>query len=120
MVPYGIVQFSMSHAVARANALEQKESGWIAPVVSTTTPIASTTPIKFIPKGIYANRLRPWLQDFDYGKVYTETDVRAQKKATYDSGLTSWMMWDPTNKYTWSAFDAEASHASVSSSVVLP
>lgn len=107
MFPYGIVQFAMASAVRRANALEQKESGWVAPVVSTTTPDVSTTPTKFIPKGIYANKLRPWLQDFDYGKVYTEADVRAQKKATYDVGLTSWMMWDPSNKYTWSAFDPE-------------
>ena len=26
--------------------------------------------------------------------------IRAQIQATYDAGLTSWMMWDPSNKYT--------------------
>lgn len=107
-VPYEIVKFSMDRAVMRANALEQKESGWVAPQVGTTTAgaMASSSP-KFIPKGIYANKLRPWIQDFDYGKVYTEVDVRAQKKAVRDSGLTSWMVWDPSNKYTPSAFDKE-------------
>jgi hypothetical protein len=110
MVPYEIIEFSMSKAVARAHALEQKESGWVASPVATTTTgsVASSSP-KFIPKGIYANKLRPWLQDFDYGKVYTEADVRAQKKGVYDSGLTSWMAWDPSNKYTPSAYDSAPS-----------
>jgi L-rhamnose isomerase len=84
----------MSKAVERANEMEKKESGWID---SSTTP-------KFSPTGKYANRLRPWIQDFNYGKVYTEADVRAQKKAVYDSHLTSWMAWDPSNRYTPSAF----------------
>jgi hypothetical protein len=118
-VPYEIVHFAMSHAVTRANALEEKESGWVAPLVSTTTAQGTTTqgkalqgtttPAVFVPKGVYAKKLRPWIQDFDYGKVYTETDVRAQMKAVYDAHLTSWMMWDPSNKYTISAYDRVAS-----------
>ncbi len=94
MVPYEIIKFTMAKAVERANLLEEQESGFIK---SSTTP-------KFSPTGKYANRLRPWLQDFDYGKDYTEVDVRAQMKGTYDSGLTSWMMWDPRNVYTTSAY----------------
>ncbi|OGZ05795.1 MAG: hypothetical protein A2845_03255 [Candidatus Lloydbacteria bacterium RIFCSPHIGHO2_01_FULL_49_22] len=121
LVPYEIIQFVMSRAVTRANALEQKESGWVAPVVGSTTPIASTTPTKFVPQGIYANRLRPWIQDFDYGKVYTEADVRAQKRATYDAGLTSWMSWDPSNKYTPSAYNtAELATIESDGGAVLP
>lgn len=103
LVPYEIVKFSMDYAVLRANELEQKESTANAGQADAT---ASSSP-KFIPKGIYANKLRPWIQDFDYGKVYTEADVRAQKKAVYDSGLTSWMTWDPANKYTPTAYDKE-------------
>jgi len=48
-------------------------------------------------------KIRPWLQDFDMGATYTKEMVRAQIKATYDNGLTSWMLWDPANKYTPSA-----------------
>ena len=44
---------------------------------------ASTTPSK----------LRPWLQDFDYGGNYDVPEVKAQIQATYDAGLTSWMLW---------------------------
>ncbi|MEK9201846.1 MAG: putative glycoside hydrolase, partial [Patescibacteria group bacterium] len=51
---------------------------------------ASTTPQK----------IRPWLQDFDLGAVYTKEMVRAQIQATYDAGLTSWMLWDAANTYT--------------------
>lgn len=94
LVPYEIIKFAMTRAVERANKMEEKESGFVK----------STSTLKFIPTGKYTNKLRPWIQDFDYGKNYTEVDVRAQKKATYDSGLTSWMSWDPSNKYTPSAY----------------
>jgi len=51
---------------------------------------ASSSPLK----------LRPWLQDFNYGGTYGPLEVRAQIQATYDAGLTSWMLWDPANIYT--------------------
>jgi hypothetical protein len=51
---------------------------------------ASTTPQK----------IRPWLQDFNLGATYTAAMVRAQMQATYDAGLTSWMLWDAANTYT--------------------
>jgi hypothetical protein len=49
-------------------------------------------------------KLRPWLQDFDMGATYDAAKVRAQIQATYDAGLTSWLMWDPGNKYTRDAY----------------
>jgi hypothetical protein len=69
--PYDVVDYSMKSAVERA-------------------VLASTTPLK----------LRPWLQDFDLGAVYTPAMVRAQIQATYDVGLDSWMLWDAGNTYT--------------------
>lgn len=72
--PYAIISHSMGLAVARAIA-------------------ASSSPSK----------LRPWLQDFDLGAVYTSEMVRDQIQATYDVGLDSWMMWDPSNRYTRAA-----------------
>ncbi len=74
--PYDVVYFSMDKAVDRAVA-------------------ASTSPLK----------LRPWLQDFDYGGIYNAPEVRAQMNAVYDTGLTSWMLWDPANKYTRGALE---------------
>ncbi len=52
-------------------------------------------------------KLRPWLQDFDLGATYTADMVRAQMKAAADNGLDSWMLWDPSNKYTKAALKAE-------------
>ncbi len=49
------------------------------------------------------NKIRPWIQDFDLGATYTKEMVRAQIKATYNNELDSWMLWDPSNKYTPSA-----------------
>lgn len=45
------------------------------------------------------NKIRPWLQDFDLGAVYTPKMVQSEMKAVYDSGLSSWMLWNPANKY---------------------
>jgi len=68
--PYEVIQYAMKSGVTRAIA-------------------ASTTPLK----------LRPWLQDFDMGATYDKKEVEAQIQATYDVGLTSWMLWDTSCKY---------------------
>lgn len=53
------------------------------------------------------NKIRPWLQDFDLGATYTADMVQKQFNATYDNDLDSWMLWDPSNKYTPSALKLE-------------
>lgn len=73
--PYEIIHFAMSRGVARLAA-------------PTSTP----------------EKLRPWLQDFNLGAKYGVAEVRAQMKAVYDVGLTSWMSWDASNKYTLGAY----------------
>lgn len=50
------------------------------------------------------DKIRPWLQDFNLGATYNADMVRAQIKATYDAGLTSWLIWDPRNIYSRGAF----------------
>lgn len=52
-------------------------------------------------------KIRPWLQDFDLGATYTKDLIKAEIKAVYDNGLNSWMLWDPSNKYTSSALELE-------------
>ena len=47
-------------------------------------------------------KIRPWLQVFDMGAVYTPAFIRAQTQATADAlapSSTSWLMWDPKNEY---------------------
>lgn len=52
-------------------------------------------------------KLRPWYQDFDMGATYTAEMVRAQIEAGENLGISSWMLWDPSNKYTRAALKAE-------------
>jgi hypothetical protein len=56
------------------------------------------------------SKIRPWLQDFDMGATYTKEMVRKQIQATYDNGLDSWMLWDPSNKYTPTALELETAN----------
>ncbi len=68
--PYGVIKFTMTRAVERAVA-------------------ASSTP----------DKLRPWLQAFDYKAVYTPAMVQSEKQAAYDSGLDSYMLWNAGSVY---------------------
>ena len=64
-------------------------------------PISTTTsPIVYPKEQWNTLKLRPWLQDFDYGGNYDIAEVKAQMQAVYDAGLTSWMLWSPSNRYT--------------------
>jgi len=69
--PYEIIKYSMDSAIER-----------------------------FAKIGEPALKIRPWLQDFDYPVSYTAEDVKAQIAATYDAGLNSWLLWDPSVQYT--------------------
>ncbi len=68
--PYEVVKYSMDQAAMKAYA-------------------ASSTPAK----------IRPWLQAFDLGAIYTPAMVQVQMQATYDAGLTSWMLWNAASVY---------------------
>ena len=107
--PYTVVNYSMSEAVQRVLAsqtLVRTLSGKVIfkdEVVPATADTSTTT--KKVATGYYTKeaqdklKLRPWLQDFDYGKDYTVVDIEAQIKAVEDAGLTSWFFWDPANRY---------------------
>ena len=55
-----------------------------------------------------AAKIVPWYQDFTLGppRYYAE-HVRAQKKAGYDNGFQSWILWNPGSRYNESALDPE-------------
>lgn len=53
--------------------------------------------------GPEAYKLRPYLQDFSLGVRYGPAQVRAQIMAAARLGVWSWLLWNPNNKYTWSA-----------------
>lgn len=50
--------------------------------------------------------IRPWIQDFNMGAVYTPEMVQAQMKAASDAGLESgWLIWNPHNTYRAALFE---------------
>jgi len=94
--PYEVIKYSMDRANERWNLL-------VHPKSTSTEPIA---PEKL-------GKLRPWIQDFDLGAIYTSAMVKQEYRAVYDSlldGTTTgayagWMAWDPANTYTESALN---------------
>lgn len=83
--PYEVVKIAMTRGREREVAMN------VARGLATSTP----------------SKLRPWLQDFNLGAFYGPDKVEAQIKATYDSGLASWMIWDAGNTYTVAALKPE-------------
>ncbi len=50
--------------------------------------------------GLTGQTVRPWLQAFTLGPPkYGAPEIEAQKKAVYDSGYESWVMWHPGSSY---------------------
>lgn len=43
---------------------------------------------------------RPWIQDFSLHSVYGVTEVKAQINALESAGITSWLIWNPSARYT--------------------
>ena len=92
---YKVVRFSMDKAVARMLATSTPNKS-----LKYAARIGTTTPALYNKPSSSKYKLRPWLQDFDYGGDYDATKVKAQIQATYDAGLNSWMLWNPANRYT--------------------
>jgi hypothetical protein len=91
--PYEIIHSSMSAAIRKAQSTTTRST------LLAEEPIASTSPQLYTKKTYDIQKLRPWLQAFDLGAIYTPEMVRKQIKATYDVGLTSWMLWNAASVY---------------------
>lgn len=114
---YKVIHYSMERAVERTVATETSIGSFAYKPLMQEKQVTDadgkvhTETVRV--EGMYEkpaynkNKLRPWLQDFDYGGNYGPTEVRAQIQATYDVGLNSWMLWDAANKYTPEALHAE-------------
>ncbi len=95
--PYTIVHHAMKTGATRMTASTTYVNGFLHERIGTSTPATYTKPV------YTADKLRTWIQDFDYGGDYDAADVRAQIQASYDAGVDSWMIWAPSNIYTRAA-----------------
>lgn len=98
--PYRVVAHAMGEGVQRAVATTTAMDGLTHTRIGTTTP-----PI--YEKKSHKENLRTWIQDFNYGGVYGPKEIRAQILASEDVGVTSWMIWSPSNNYTRDALRGE-------------
>lgn len=99
--PYKVVHYAMQGGVNRMTATTTKVAGF------THTRLGTSTPALYAKPAYTADKLRTWIQDFDYGGDYDATDVRNQIQASYDAGVQSWMIWAPSNIYTRGALQDE-------------
>ena len=75
---------------------------------SMATALLKETAFKNLNPDAKLAKLRPWLQDFNMGAVYTAQMVKAQIMATQDSlknGYNGYMLWNPSNIYTKKAIE---------------
>lgn len=93
--PYEIVKYSIDEAVKRLINFETQED------------LKNATSTKETPSGAVKPRItvkiRPWLQDFNLGAIYSLEMVKAQIKAVSDSlgqRYNGFMLWNASNIYT--------------------
>lgn len=98
--PYKIVNHAMSSGVKRMKSPTTSVNGFLHERIGTSTPPIYKKPV------FGAERLRTWIQDFDYGGNYDIAEVRTQIQASYDAGVMSFMIWAPSNNYTRGALKA--------------
>lgn len=117
LYPYRVVNHAMQAGADRMVASTTPLEGFKHEPIFTTNASGTKTFTGLYTKPVYtADKLRTWIQDFDYGGVYDAEDVRAQIKASYDAGVDSWMIWAPSNIYTKAALLPRASQTTASSS----
>lgn len=98
---YDLIYFVLKKGAERAMATTTTVS------TLTNERIGTSTPAIYIHEAVNPNKIRPWLQDFDYGGNYGPVEVKNQINATYEAGLNSWMLWAPSNVYTKEALLVE-------------
>ena len=99
--PYKVVNYAMKGGVRRMTASTTPVNGFLHTRIGTSTPALYKKPI------YTADKLRTWIQDFDYGGDYDATDVSNQIQASVDAGVVSYMIWAPSNNYTKEALKLE-------------
>ena len=90
---YRVMKISLDSAVARATATTTRHR------IARAASVSTSTPAVYVKEPYEPQKIRPWIQDFNYGGIYGPKEVGDQIRAVYDAGLTSWMVWDPANRY---------------------
>jgi hypothetical protein len=101
--PYQTIRLSYQDALMRIDKMAKEES-------STETKVGTTTNITIdevkynAQKELYIKKLRPFLQDFTLHFEYGRKEVQDQIKALNELGIKSFLMWNPSSRYTKEAY----------------
>lgn len=109
--PYELIKYVMGEGVRRVEAPTTTVNALThelipKPADDPATPdIDESDVATTYRKPVYSrNKLRTWIQDFDYGGNYDVPEIKAQIQGSYDAGVDSWMVWAPSNRYTLGAY----------------
>ncbi len=98
--PYEVVKYALESGLNKIARHEWELDG---------NKVTATTTVNSLPmekKFMVLKKIRPWLQDFDLGAVYTAEMVQKQMQAVRDAGLPdTWMIWNWKNDYRKEIFD---------------
>jgi hypothetical protein len=109
--PYEVIGYALQKGLARLTppvsrqSVKDKDSSSSGSLASSAS---SSTASSSVPLLIYRAKLRPWLQEFDLGAVYTNDMIAAEMKAADDvlntagssGSYAGWLLWDPSNTYS--------------------
>ncbi|MCX6715326.1 MAG: hypothetical protein NTX72_05960 [Candidatus Uhrbacteria bacterium] len=96
--PYDVIKISLDHALGLLLPPNIEISSVKNADGSETTSKKTIPPTK---EGLAAaaKPLRPWIQDFDIGAVYTGPMIEAEIKAVRDAGGSGFLIWNARNVY---------------------
>ncbi len=108
-VPYEIIDIAMGDAVKKITQMHTIVDSPAQPatVDENGQAVAAKPAVTHVDQEAVARdvaKLRPWVQDFDYGAQYGTVEVQAQFKAFIKHGIQGFMVWDPNNKFTPEAY----------------
>jgi hypothetical protein len=102
LYPYEVVKYSTDTALKRQNNYNKLKSLSVYNLEDSGLEEKDIIKIK--------SKIRPWLQDFNMGAIYTAEMVKEQITATKDAlkeNYTGYMLWNPSNIYKQGAITKE-------------
>lgn len=101
--PYETIHLSYQDALMRIDKMAKEDASTYTKVGATTNITIDDLKYKS-QKDLYIKKLRPFLQDFTLHFTYGKKEVQDQIKALNDLGIKSFLMWNPSSRYTKEAY----------------
>jgi len=101
--PYDTIHLSYQDALMRIDKMAKEDASTYTKVGATTNITIDDLKYKS-QKDLYIKKLRPFLQDFTLHFTYGKKEVQDQIKGINDLEIKSFLMWNPSSRYTKEAY----------------